>query len=99
MEIRIQPIHFELSQQLEAFIQKKTSKLEQYHEGIQSADVVLKVIKPETANNKDVSVKLNVPNQDFFATKTADSFEEALDHVVEALEKQVLKFKEKQRTK
>ncbi len=97
MEIRIQPIHFDVSQQLESFIQKKISKLEKYHDGIIAAEVVLKVVKPETAMNKDVAVRLEVPGPDFFATKTSDSFEEAIDIVADALEKQLLKYKEKQR--
>ena len=97
MEIRIQPIHFDVSQQLESFIQKKISKLAKFHDGIIAAEVVLKVVKPESAMNKDVSVRLDVPGPDFFATKTSNSFEEAIDIVVEALEKQLLKYKEKQR--
>ena len=97
MEIRIQPIHFDVSQQLESFIQKKISKLAKYHDGIIAAEVVLKVVKPESAMNKDVSVRLEVPGPDFYATKTSNSFEEAIDTVAEALEKQLLKYKEKQR--
>ena len=99
MEIRIQPIHFDVSQQLESFIHKKVNKLDKYHDGILSAEVVLKVIKPEVAMNKDASIKISVPGQEFFAAKTSDSFEEAIDSVADALEKQLLKFKEKQRSK
>ena len=32
MEIRIQSIHFDATEQLQAFIQKKVSKLERYKE-------------------------------------------------------------------
>ena len=31
MEVRIQSIHFDASEQLQAFIQKKAVKLEKYH--------------------------------------------------------------------
>ena len=99
MEIRIQTIHFDASQQLEAFVQKKVNKLGKYLDGILTAEVVLKVVKPETAMNKEASVKLGAPNQEFFASKTTDSFEESIDNVIDALEKQVLKFKQKQRAK
>jgi putative sigma-54 modulation protein len=99
MEIRIQAIHFDASQQLEAFVQKKVSKLEKYLDGILAAEVVLKVVKPESAMNKEVSIKLEVPNQDFFASKTTDTFEESIVEAVDALEKQLLKFKDKQRAK
>ena len=48
MDVRIQAIHFDATAQLEAFIQKKVSKLEQYFDGIILAEVTLKVVKPET---------------------------------------------------
>ncbi len=99
MDVRIQAIHFDASAQLEAFIQKKVSKLEQYFDGILMAEVVLKVVKPETANNKQVSMKLSIKNGECFADKVSDTFEEAVDDCVEALEKQLVKFKEKNRAK
>ena len=95
MDIRIQALHFDATEKLQDFIQKKVSKLEKYSDNIVDAEVVLKIVKPETANNKEASVKLNVKNGDFFAGKTADTFEEAIDLAVEALEKQIRKFKEK----
>ena len=97
MEIRIQTIHFEASQQLESFIQKKVAKLEKYYDGIIAAEVVLKVIKPEAAMNKEASIKLEVPGPDLFATKNSNTFEESIDVVVEALERQLGKLKEKQK--
>lgn len=99
MKIQIQSLHFDASSTLTEFIQKKVSKLGKYSDDILGADIILKVVKPEISNNKDASVKLNVKNGDFFANKVADSFEEAIDLSVEALEKQLVKFKEKTRTK
>ena len=85
MEIRIQAIHFDATKQLEAFIQKKVSKLEQYFDGILLAEVTLKVVKPETALNKNAAILLKIKNSDCFAEKTKDTFEEAIDECVEAL--------------
>ena len=99
MEIRIQAIHFDATSQLEAFIQKKVSKLEQYFDGIILAEVTLKVVKPETANNKQAGILLKIKNGDCFAEKVNDTFEGAIDECVEALEKQLVKFKEKTRAK
>ena len=99
MDIKVQTIHFDASQQLEDFIQKKVSKLDKYHDGILSAEVVLKVVKPETSNNKNALIKLSVSGQEFFAEKTSNTFEEAVADGVEAIEKQIVKFKEKQRSK
>lgn len=97
MDIKIQAIRFDVSQQLEDFVQKKVAKLDRFHDGILSTEVVLKVIKPETANNKNASLKVSVSGQDFFAEKLSDSFEESVAEAVEAIEKQIVKFKEKQR--
>ena len=99
MEIRIQSIHFDASEQLQAFIQKKVSKLEKYYEDIKKVEVSLKVVKPEAAENKEAGITVSVPNNEFYAWKVCDTFEEAVDLSVEALEKQLVKYKEKQRTK
>ena len=99
MEVRIQPNHFDASEQLQVFIQKKVAKLEKYYDDIKKVEVSLKVVKPETAENKEAGVKVIVPNGDFYASKICDTFEEAIDLSVEAVEKQLVKYKEKQRSK
>ncbi|MDR1408444.1 MAG: ribosome-associated translation inhibitor RaiA [Tannerella sp.] len=99
MEIRINAIHFDATERLEAFIQKKVSKLDQYYDGILAAEVNLRVVKPETAQNKQVSIRLMIKNNDCFAEKISDTFEASIDQAVVALEKQLLKVKEKIRTK
>ena len=99
MEVRIQSIHFDASEQLQVFIQKKVAKLEKYYDDIKKVEVSLNVVKPETAENKEAGVKVIVPNGDFYASKICDTFEEAIDLSVEAVEKQLVKYKEKQRSK
>ena len=51
MEVKIQSIHFDATEQLKAFIEKKTAKLEKSYEDIQTVEVQLKVVKPATAMN------------------------------------------------
>ncbi|HEY5570740.1 MAG TPA: ribosome-associated translation inhibitor RaiA [Bacteroidales bacterium] len=99
MEIKIKAIHFDASQQLESFIIKKVSKLEQYYDGILIVEVTLKVVKPETVENKESQIKLLIANNDIFASKISNTFEESIDESVEALTKQLLKYKEKLRQK
>lgn len=94
MEATIKAIHFDASEKLVSFINKKTDKLVRRFEAITSADVTLKVIKPETANNKEAQIKLTVPPaDDLFASKTADTFEEAVDLCLDALESQLERIK------
>ena len=57
MEVRIQAIHFDASEKLQDFIQKKTAKLEKYCDDINKVEVSLKVVKPETAMNKEAGIK------------------------------------------
>ena len=97
MDIKIQAIHFVAAKQLEAFIQKKVSKLEQFYDGILSAEVVLHVIKPESALNKHARIRLMIKNNDCIAEKANDTFEGAVDDAVVALEKQLGKIKKKNR--
>jgi len=99
MEIRIQSIHFDATERLETFIRKKVSKLEQYYDGIIAAEVALRVVKPETVQNKQAGIRLVIKNNDCFAEKVSDTFEEAVDDAVAALEKQLVKVKEKNRAK
>ena len=99
MDIRIQSIHFDATEKLQAFVQKKVGKLEKYCDEIRKVEVSLKVVKPETANNKEAGIRVFVPNGDLYVEKVCDTFEESIDEGVDALEKQLLKYKEKQRNK
>ena len=51
MQVRVQSIHFDATEKLQAFIEKKTAKFAKVCEDA-TVDVVLKVVKPETAMNK-----------------------------------------------
>ncbi len=96
MNVKVSAIHFTADQKLVDFAEKKVTKLDTFYEGIISAEVILKVEKPEVANNKIAEVKVSVPNSDYlFAEKKADSFEEAIDLSVEAIRRQLKKHKEK----
>ncbi|MDX9747326.1 MAG: ribosome-associated translation inhibitor RaiA [Paludibacter sp.] len=95
MKLRVQSINFDATKALEAHVEKKTSKLKKFFDDITTVEVYLKVVKPETASNKEAEIKISVPSGEFFASKTCDTFEEAIDLSLEALEKQILKYKEK----
>ncbi len=99
MDIRIQSIHFDATEKLQAFIEKKVGKIAKSCDQAATAEVILKVVKPETAANKEVHVKIDVPGGLLHAEKTCDTFEEGIDLCVEALQRQAEKYKEKQRTK
>lgn len=97
MEIKIQSIHFDATEQLKAFIEKKVEKLAKTCEDIQKTDVQLKVVKPATVLNKEASLSVSVPGTKLFVEKTCDTFEEAIDLCVDSMKVQLTKFKEKMR--
>ncbi|MGN0068451.1 MAG: ribosome hibernation-promoting factor, HPF/YfiA family [Prevotella sp.] len=97
MEIKIQSIHFDATDKLQAFIEKKVAKLEKTYEDIRKVDVQLKVVKPATAQNKETSLSVVVPGTTLFVEKTCDTFEEGVDLCVDAMRVQLGKFKEKLR--
>ncbi|MDE5666071.1 MAG: HPF/RaiA family ribosome-associated protein, partial [Duncaniella sp.] len=87
---------FDISEKLTSFINKKIDKLTRRYPNVMSAEVSLRVVKPETALNKEAIVSLVVPQEpDQVATKTADTFEEAIDLCLEALDRQLEKVKNK----
>lgn len=96
METKIKAIHFDATEKLQLFINKKVEKLVKHHEEISDVEVNLKVVKPETAMNKEASIKLFVPQRDdLYASKVADTFEEAVDQCVDALKRQLEKGKDR----
>lgn len=95
MEIKIQSIHFDATEKLQAFIQKKLEKIGKNSDDVQKVQVVLKVEKPEAAKNKNTSVKLVVKKDELFAEKVCNTFEEGVDLCVDSLLRQLEKYKEK----
>ncbi|MDR2858874.1 MAG: ribosome-associated translation inhibitor RaiA [Mediterranea sp.] len=96
MEIKIQSIHFDASEQLQDFIQKKVSKLEKFCDDVITAEVVLKIVKPESVENKEAGIKIFVAGETLYASKSCNTFEQAVDDASAAMEKQLQKYKEKQ---
>ena len=95
MELTIQSVNFDASEQLKAFAEKKVNKLLRFSDDILQSEVIMKGVRPEAPKNKEVSIKLNIKQVDSFASKKADTFEEAIDLCVEALEKQIRRSKER----
>ena len=99
MEVNIKAIKFDATEMLQSFIQKKVGKLEKLSDDIRKVEVSLKVVKPETALNKQVDILVSLPKEELFATKVCDTFEEATLQSLEAVERQIARYKEKQSPK
>lgn len=95
MELKIQAIHFDVTEKLQAFIEKKAAKLEKTYDNITKAEFILKVVKPETAKNKETALHVTLPGAELHAEKVCDTFEEGVDLCVDTLLRQIEKYKER----
>ena len=99
MDIRINSVHFDASSKLEEFVTNKVQKLLSKNENITGAEVFLRLEKNQNTENKVSEIKLLVPKTELFARKQAKTFEEATDLTVEALRRQLIRYKETLRKK
>ena len=77
------------------FVQERLGKLEKYYDRVVSSDVFLKLENTSDKENKTVDIKILVPGDEFIVKKTSKTFEEAADLASDALERLLVKRKEK----
>ena len=97
MNLNINSVHFKADAKLENFITAKLEKLNSLYDGIIGCEVVLKLENTEEKENKIIDVRLLLNGYDLMATKQAKTFEEAADDAINAIRKQLIKHKEKQK--
>ena len=61
MDLRIQAIHFDIADRLSDFINKKAERLARRFPAITDFEATLRVVKPETAMNKEALIKIVSP--------------------------------------
>jgi putative sigma-54 modulation protein len=95
MNIQIHSVRFDADKKLIDFVNQKLSKLNQFGEGIVSAEVYLRLDNDQERENKITEIKVEYPRGPLFARKQSKTFEEATDQAIDALKKQITKHKEK----
>ena len=99
MKLDIQSIHFDADDRLLEFIQKKSDKLETFHDRITGGEVFLRLEKGDnTRDNKVVEMKVFIPGTTLFAKEQSTSFEAATDEAIESLRIQLNRAKEKMKS-
>ena len=98
MMVNVNAVNFNVDGKLVDFIQEKMNKLDKYYDKVVSADVFLKVENTSEKENKIAEIKILVPGDDFIVKKQCKTFEEAIDHCADSVERLLLKRKEKLRT-
>jgi putative sigma-54 modulation protein len=97
MDIKIHSIRFDADTKLLDFINLKVRKLIQYFDDIIGAEIFLRLDKSQDLENKVVEIRLTLPGNELFAKKQSRTFEESTDLSVEALRKQIVRYKSKLR--
>jgi putative sigma-54 modulation protein len=98
MKLKVQSIHFDADRKLLTFVEEKIEKLTHFYEDIIDGEVFLRLDKSSEKENKIAEIKLNTPGKTMFASEQCRSFEEATDSAVDALKRQITKYKEKLRS-
>lgn len=100
MEINVQSIHFDADDKLLGYINGKLQKLEKFYDRILGADVILKLENGGVRiRDKVVEIKLKIPRTTLFARDLSLSYEDSVDASVEIIRKQLMKHKEKIKSK
>ncbi len=96
MNVNIQTQHFDADMKLVSYVEKKISKLEQFHERITKVEVYLKLDNVvHNIKDKIAEIKVHVPRHDFFVKHSSKSFQESFDTALESVITQIKRRKEK----
>jgi putative sigma-54 modulation protein len=95
MKVNVHAVNFTIDKKLVDFVQERLAKLEKYYDRVISSDVFLKLENTSDKENKTVEIKILVPGDEFIVKKTNKTFEEAADLASDALERVLVKRKEK----
>jgi putative sigma-54 modulation protein len=97
MNVQIHSVRFDADKKLIDFVHQKLDKLSQIGDGIVNAEVYLRLDKDQERENKISEIKLDLRGGPLFARKQSKTFEEATDQAIDALKKQITKYKQKKR--
>ena len=94
MKITIESPHIRISQKLEKQIHTKFAQLGKMYDRIVNCDVLLKKENDDKKKFYTVEARLVVPKALLFATEKEETFEIALDKLIDDLEHQLRRHKE-----
>lgn len=95
MQINLSGHHVELTDALRDYVTGKFERIERHYERINSVQVILNVEKLKHI----AEAKLNVSGGELFANAEDTNMYAAIDVLVDKLDRQLLKHKEKQNSK
>ena len=99
MTVNIDQDHVTISPALANHIEEKVNELANYLKEIIQADVILKEDKNDHEEDRIVEIRLKVPNTVLFASGKGKNFKSATSDSMQALVRQIKKWKEKYRSR
>lgn len=98
MQLQITARHFDADDTLKDYASKKLSKLERYYDGITDARIVL-AEDGGAGSSRSAEIVVHVYQQTLSANGEGPTHEKAIDQCVDALRRQIKKYKAKLRSK
>jgi putative sigma-54 modulation protein len=94
MQLNISGHHLEITESLRDYVSSKLERLNHHHDRITSTHVILSVDKLE----QKAEATLHVSGKDIFADAVDADLYTAIDSLVDKLDRQLIKHKEKMRS-
>jgi len=91
MQIELTGHHIEVTDSLRSYVSEKMARLERHFDKVSNIHVILRV---ENVRHK-AEATVHMSGHDIFADSTEDDMYAAIDHLVDKLDRQVKKHKEK----
>lgn len=95
MKVNIQATNFNVDRKLVDFINERLSKVAKFYDKVIAVEVFLKLENNNERENKTAEIKMLVPLDELVVKKTSKSFEESTDLGADAIERLLMKYKEK----
>ena len=93
MQLTISGHHLEITDSLHDYVTNKLTRLERHHDRITSTNVILTVDKLE----QKAEATVHISGAEFFADSSHEDLYHAIDQLVDKLDRQLIKYKEKLR--
>ncbi len=97
MRVYTEAVQFKADSKLIEFAERKLQKMEQFFDRIIEAHVVLKLENSGQIKDKIAELRLNVPGDTLIVKESDKTFEASINNALDALKRQLLKYKEKTR--
>lgn len=95
MDITLEPVNFNISQELNTHVRDMFSKLSKFNDQIVGIDIYMKSLTETEAGEKTVDAKVFLPGNDVFVSGKGDSFVTAAQDCYDVAKRHVRKAKEK----